>query len=119
MALGTDDDDFDDLEYLVNTAAAHDDDDDAESMIFTSFLLQSHHRSSPLFRKRWDSDYLLGLARNEGSFIAEYRVDPRGFGILHELLHASISRDAKYSAMAMSKNGSSEITSASRLGAAL
>ena len=119
MIHGADDTDADDMEYVVSLAAAHDDDDDSESMIFTSFLLQSHQRSSPLFRKRWDSDYLLGLARNEGSFIAEYRVDPRGFGILHEILYESISRDAKYSSMAMSKSGSSEITSASRLGATL
>ena len=63
----------------------------------------SHERASPLFRKRWDSIYLRDLAANEGSFVAEYRVDPRGFEILTELLESSISRDEKYSRRAMSK----------------
>jgi DDE superfamily endonuclease len=118
MICGTDDDDLDDLMYMRDLAQAHDD-DDAESVLFISSLLRSHHRSSSLFRKRWDCEYLRGLARDEGSFLAEYRVDPRGFDILHEILDASISRDEKYSAIAMSKNGSSHIKSASRLGATL
>ena len=43
-------------------------------------------RGVHLFRKRWDSDHLNDLAVREHSFVAEYRVDPGGFSILHELL---------------------------------
>ena len=66
-----------------------------------------------------DSDYLLNLAVTEGSFLAEYRVDPRGFDILHELLDSTINRTGRFSAVSMATSGSSEITPASRLGAAL
>ena len=48
-----------------------------------------------MFRKRWDSEYLRNLAENEGSFLAEYRVDPGGFDLLHEILESSIQRDEK------------------------
>ena len=51
--------------------------------------------------------------------MAEYRVDPRGFDILHELLESSINRSGRFSAASMATSGSSEITPASRLGATL
>lgn len=112
--------DADDLEFLKDLGIAHDDDsDDIECIVFPFLLLRSHQRNSSIFRKRWDSDYLLRLAVNEGSFLAEYRVDPRGFDILHELLGSTIDRSGRYSALAMTTSGSSEITPASRLGAAL
>jgi len=32
-------------------------------------------RDAPLFRKRWDMDYLIGLSNNEESFLTEYRME--------------------------------------------
>ena len=33
-------------------------------------------RSPSIFRKRWDSEYLVDLAIRENSFITEYRLNP-------------------------------------------
>jgi hypothetical protein len=66
----------------------------------------------------WESEYLVDLAIRENSFVAEYCVDPGGFGILHELLGPMIESDP----MARVSNGrgnTSPISSASKLGAAL
>ena len=83
-----------------------------------------------------DSAYLVDLARNEGSFLAEYRVDPRGFDTLLELLRPALERnEAKAAAAgndhcglqvefceinnyAASTSGSLQISAGSRLGAA-
>ena len=119
MLNGNDDDDIADLEYLQQLAVAHNEDDDSECMLFSFLLLRSYERASPIFRKRWDSLYLRDLAAKEGSFVAEYRVDPRGFEILTELLESSISRDDYYSRKAVSKSGFKSISTASRLGATL
>jgi hypothetical protein len=35
---------------------------------------------------RWNGTYLTDLAKNEGSFCAEYRLDPKPFNILHEMI---------------------------------
>ena len=43
-------------------------------------------RGPPLYRKRWDSHYLIDLATRKGSFLAEMRLSPREFEIIHELL---------------------------------
>jgi hypothetical protein len=119
MLIGDNDDDIADLMYIQQLAAAHDEDDDPECMLFSFLLLRSHERASPLFRKRWDSVYLRDLAVNEGSFLAEYRVDPRGFQLPNELLEESISRDETFSSKSMSKSGSAAISTVSRLGSAL
>lgn len=102
MLNGNDDDDIADLEYLQQLAVAHNEDDDPECMLFSFLLLRSYERASPKFRKRWDSLHLRDLAAKEGSFVAEYRVDPRGFEILTELLESSISCDDYYSRKPMS-----------------
>ena len=44
-------------------------------------------------RKRWDSDYLRSLAIKEGSFTAEYRMDPVAFMKLHSLLESTLQVD--------------------------
>lgn len=112
-------DDESDLQYLRDLAEEDDSDDELEALL-TPFLLRNvHQRNSALFRKRWDSAYLVDLAVNEGSFISEYRVDPGGFDVLNQLLSSSLERDVKYSNLSVSKSGSASITSASRLGAAL
>ncbi len=70
--------------------------------LFTVSLQLEKSRNSAIFRKRWDSDYLLNLAYNEGSFIAEYRLTPTKFGILVDLLTPQLQRSDKFSALAMS-----------------
>ncbi len=76
-------------------------------------------KSGALFRKRWDSEYLLQLACNENSFVAEYRVDPKGFDILVEILGPMLEKDNDMAKRSMSKCKSSPISPTSRLGACL
>ena len=111
-------DDEADVEYLRNLVDNEDSDDEEDATIFPFLLRQVHRRNSVLFRKRWDSKYLVDLAVNEGSFISEYRVDPGGFDILHKLLGSTLERDEKFSKLSGSRSGSASISSASRLGAA-
>jgi hypothetical protein len=82
-------------------------------------LLEKESRVKSMFRKRWDSDYLVDLAVNEGSFIAEYRVDPEGFDILHEMLYPMLDVESKMSDISNARSGSDRITVASRLGCTL
>ena len=64
-----------------------------------------HKRNSSLFRKRWDSSYLVDLAVNEGSFISEYRLDPGGFDLLNQFLSSSLERDVKFSSLSVVTSG--------------
>ena len=75
--------------------------------------------SPALFRKRWDSDYLINLAINENSFITEYRLNPSAFDLLHEILKGQLQVNISKAKCAMSKSGSAPITTLSRLGAVL
>ena len=43
--------------------------DDDFALLLPCILRNLHNRNSSLFRKRWDSSYLVHLAVNEGSFI--------------------------------------------------
>jgi hypothetical protein len=43
-------------------------------------------RSASFYRKRWDSAYLRDLAERENSFVSEYRLGPKQFDILHEII---------------------------------
>lgn len=114
------DDEIADLNFIRSVALQNSEDDEIlEEQILPHILTNFLKRNSSLFRKRWDSDYLRSLAVNEGSFLAEYRVDPGGFDILHDILENSIQRNDRYSAIAMGTAGSAAITTASRLGAAL
>jgi hypothetical protein len=72
-----------------------------------------------LFRIRWNSEYLINLAIKENSFCAEYRLDPKRFKIIHELIAPMISVNQSMAQVSMSKSGSAPISSDSRLGAAL
>ena len=112
-------DDEADLQYLRSLVDDEESEDDIDALL-SPFLLRSvHERNSALFRKYWDSSYLVNLAVNEGSFILEYRLDPGGFDLLHQLLSSSLERDVSQSNRSVSRSGSAPITSASRLGAAL
>ena len=76
------------IEYLehMNMKRSHAGDIECESdeeeemmLLALGMLCAKKQRAPALFRKRWDSEYLLDLAQKEGSFVAEYRVDPAGF----------------------------------------
>ena len=41
--------------------------------------------SPAIFRKRWDSDYLINLAIQEKSFITEYRLNLTFFNLLYKI----------------------------------
>ena len=112
-------DDEADLQYLRDLADDEESEDDIEALLLPFLLRSLHQRNSALFRKRWDSSYLVNLAVNEGSFTSEYRLDPGGFDLLHQLLSSSLERDVSQSNRSVSRSGSAPITSASRLGAAL
>lgn len=71
-----------------------------------------------LFRKRWDSEYLLDLANKEGSFLAEYRLNPTSFHLLHDILEPALSGNVEMARRA-SSGQSDPISSESRLGIAL
>ena len=75
--------------------------------------------SPALFRKRWDSKYLLNLAINENSFISEYRLNPASFDLLHDILKDQLQVNESKAKCSMSKTGSAPITTLSRLGAVL
>lgn len=86
-----------------------DDDDDLDVDLLRPFKYKNlNRRNLASFRKLWDCDYLVNLTLNEKLFIAEYRVDPGGFDVLHELLGAMLLNSS-----------AAHISSASRLGAAL
>ena len=86
-------DDEADLQYLRSLVDDEESEDDIDALL-SPFLLRSvHERNSALFRKYWDSSYLVDLAVNEGSFISEYRLDPGGFNLLNQLLSSGSERD--------------------------
>jgi hypothetical protein len=98
-----------DLQYLLSLDDDQDSDDDDIAVLLPCLLRNVHRRSSSLFRKGWDSSYLVNLAVNEGSFISEYRLDPGGFGVLHQILGSSLERDEKFSNLSRSRSGSANI----------
>ena len=112
-------DDAEDEKYLQNLADDEESDDEMDALLFPCLVRLHRQRNSSLFRKRWDSSYLINLAVNEGSFLSEYRVDPGGFDVLLNILGNSIQRNDKFSKLSMSGCGSAAIIPASRLGAAL
>ena len=119
MIIEFEDDDAEDEKFLQNLADDEDSDDEMDALLFPCLVRLHRQRNSSLFRKRWDSSYLVNLAVNEGSFLSEYRVDPGGFDVLLKILGNSIQRSEKFSKLSMSSSGSAGITPASRLGAAL
>ena len=67
------------LEFLDRALCGkeeEDDEDDDDELLTVVGVAAALGRDEKLFRKRWDSEYLMNLATHEGSFIAEYRVDP-------------------------------------------
>ena len=64
-----DSDDEADLQYLRSLADDEESDDEIDVLLLPFLLRNVHQRNSALFRKRWDSSYLVNLAVREGSFI--------------------------------------------------
>lgn len=95
------------------------DDDDELAAICKLICDETIYRKSPLYRKRWDSHYLRHLAVMEGSFIAEYRLAPKEFDCLHQLLASAIEVNQRMARVAMQTSCTEEISVASRLGIAL
>lgn len=95
------------------------DEDEEEDFETLCTMLEFNTRASGFFRKRWDSGYLVDLAQKEGSFLAEYRLTPRLFSILHDLIENSIAANLKMESLTLQSSGSGPISTASRLGAAL
>jgi hypothetical protein len=113
-----DDEDMNDLEYLHQMQVSFEEDDEID-LLCGSAAAYKIYRNSPLYRKRWDSEYLLDVAKKEGSFISEYRVDPGGFDALIQLLEPVLEKNQSMASRAMSKCGSGPITTASRVGCGL
>lgn len=95
--------------------------DDDDELVVYSVIGESlkQQRRSCLFRKRWDSEYLRELAINEKSFVSEYRLDPGGFDLLHDLLEGQLSVNEQMARVSGCAAGSGLISTQSRLGAAL
>ena len=62
-------------------------------LVFTVMVKELYRvpRSPSLFRKRWDDHYLGNLDVYEDSFVKEYRLNPKAFDILLELLLPRLS----------------------------
>ena len=97
------------------------DDDESATIVAVLNCDERVYRSSSLYRKRWDSEYLVNLAVQEGSFTAEYRLSPslREFDTLNMILCRSLETNQDMAKIAMSQCGSRPISTASRIGAAL
>lgn len=94
-------------------------DDDDEMAAVALVCDETVYRSSKLYRKRWDSVYLRNLAELEGTFISEYRLGPKEFDCLHELLASTIEVDQGMASVSLQSSGTANITTDSRIGIAL
>lgn len=76
-------------------------------------------RTAALYRKRWDCVYLRDLAEKENSFVSEYRLGPKQFDMLCDMLSPIIDKNQEMAQRAMAKCKSAPISTDSRVGAAL
>lgn len=80
------DDEIANFKYIRLFALQNSEEDEMlEDILIPHILTTVLKHNSSLFRKRWDNTYLPRLAENKGSFLAEYRVDPGRFDILHDM----------------------------------
>lgn len=91
----------------------------AVAALVSQYSTLKRTRTPSMFRKRWDSEYLLNLAQQESTFVREYRVTPKGFDILLELLYDYLKVDEEMARRSQSLSGSKVVSVASRLGMAL
>ena len=64
--------------------------DEEEKMQLLLLLKIKRFKSPSFYRERWNCEYLRNLAVQEGSFVAEYRLDPVGFDELVSILEPSL-----------------------------
>jgi len=102
---------------LEATSEFFDDDIEMQSAVVSTEM--GLYREQALFRRRWDDTYLIGLAEREGSFVAEYRMDLRGFDILTQMLEEVMPVDNNMAIVKSREAGSDPISIHSKLGAAL
>ena len=107
------------VEFQALVSATDDmlEDNDAESISVASTM--HLFREPAIFRRRWDSQYLMDLAQREGSFVSEYRVDPQGFDILVNLLEEVMPMNIKMAQLKSLESNTDPVSTASKLGAAL
>ncbi len=98
------------------SASIHQEDDEDEMYLLSCNIIE---RERKFLRRRWDSKYLIDLAQREGSFIAEYRVDPKGYDILVDMIDHKINRNEIKAINSLGSSGSRPISVASRLGICL
>lgn len=77
--------------YAVCALLYLEDEEEEENMQTTLYLME---RSPTLWRRRWDSKYLIDLAEEEESFLGEYRMDPKSFDVLVQVLGPSLDVNA-------------------------
>ena len=108
------------------------DKEEEELLLIYAYLSHKIVRSPSIYRHRCkfvlffqishligNSDYLINLASKENSFIKEYRLDPSGFDYLVSLLQPALEIDSNMASLAMRRSGSEQISTTSRVGAAL
>jgi predicted GNAT family acetyltransferase len=98
--------------------------DEEEELELVLFLVEtSNHpklnRSSVFHRQRWESEYRVNLAIQEGTFVFEYRMGPREFDIIHTLIGDRLKGNEQMAAVAAARSESVPIPAASKIGTAL
>ena len=110
------------LELFFGTKKKRDRDN---SLIDLAVLDVIHHRKMyqqripALPRIRWEEDRLVDLAVRENSFMAEYRMSPSSFNLLHEMLEDKLRVDDRMAALSQCRSGNKPISTRSPLAACL
>jgi predicted GNAT family acetyltransferase len=100
-------------------------DDEEEELELVLFLVETSNntklnRSSSVFhRQRWESEYLVNLAIQEGTFVSDYRMGPREFDIIHTLIGDRLKGNEQMAPVAAARSEFVPITAASKIGTAL
>lgn len=90
-----------------------DEEDDIDSIV------EAIGKDEALFRRRWDSDYMMNLAIDESSVVAEYRMPPAAFLCMAEILSDILRKNEIKQAAVLSLSGSKPVSVMSRIGASL
>jgi hypothetical protein len=90
-------------------------DDELDAMLCLLACDEFSYRTSLIYRKRWDSSYLVSLALEEGKFVAEYRLGPKEFDVIHTLIGDRLSSNEQMSHI----RGLIPISAASKIGVGL
>ena len=116
--MSNEDDEVEEVLMLTALQNELDEDDNIIDRAATALSLNLF-RDQALFRRRWNSSYLIDLAKRESSFVSEYRVDPGGFDVLVTLIEEILPMNWKMAHVKSHESGSKPVTTASKVGAAL